>query len=247
MRILVLGGTHGNEPLGPRLVADLKKRPIPGVDAIIANPRALRQNTRFTQKDLNRSFPGSATSTMYEERRAWQLLKLCKKYDLVLDFHNTLCSDNDCVFVGQDANPLLLQVASTLQLTRVIVADYDCINKYTPNCISLEISVTSERMDIKLWRDALEVLAQATLLPDARDLTFYRYAMTITTAQRDQLQLDPKRLPVFKPMPRRLAKTLGLPSPAYPIFVGKNYTDGVFAGIVVKTIPEIQAAPKALQ
>lgn len=56
MRILVLGGMHGNERLGIDLVQLLQIKPIAGVDALIANPRAVARNVRFTESDLNRSF-----------------------------------------------------------------------------------------------------------------------------------------------------------------------------------------------
>lgn len=237
MKILVLGGTHGNEPLGPKLVAELKKRPIPNVKAIIANPRALQANQRFTQQDLNRSFPGNKQSLVYEERRAAKLVALCQNFDVVLDFHNTLCDDNDCVFIGQTASPILLNIASWLNLKRVIVADYDCINKYAQNCISLEISVTSKYMDIAIWRTYLEELACATALPSPLSLEFFKYVTTVTTQQRKKFGLNPSSLKVFEPIKKSTAAKLGITVPAYPIFVGKNYTSGVFAGILTRLEP----------
>ncbi|HEU5187108.1 MAG TPA: succinylglutamate desuccinylase/aspartoacylase family protein [Candidatus Saccharimonadales bacterium] len=243
MKILVLGGTHGNEPLGLRLVAELKKRPIADIDAIVANPRAAARNTRGTQADLNRSFPGNSKSDVYEQRRAARLLQRCGRYDLVLDFHNTLCDNNDCVFIGQGANEQLLKVAGLLDLTRVIVADYDCINKYAPNCISLEISVSSHLMSLAFWRQALLRLAKTDELLPAQKLNFYRYALTLTNQQRDEFGLTAEALLPFRPFTQTLAAKLGVPTPAYPIFIGKNYTEGVFAGVLTKLTPDIPAAP----
>ncbi len=234
MKILVLGGTHGNEPLGPKLVANLSKNPIPGVDTIIGNSRAVQKNCRFIQKDLNRSFPGDVKSPIYEERRAAQIAKICQEYDLVLDFHNTLTSENDCVFVGESANPLLKKVANYLDLKRVIVADYDCINKYVPRCISLEISVDSKRMSIRLWRKLIADLALLENLPTAKGLNLYRYVATITTEQSNSLSLTKRDLRVFEPLPKDIVLALGAKMPAYPIFIGKNYTKGVYAGILNK-------------
>jgi hypothetical protein len=248
MKILVIGGTHGNEPLGPRLVASLTKNPIPGVDAIIGNPRAVRSNGRFVQQDLNRSFPGKARSTIYEERRAAQIMRICQGYDLVLDFHNTLAPNNNCVFIGQQADPLLLGAANFLGLTKVIVADYDCINKYVPRCISLEISVSSPRMTMDTWRTTLQKMAMLDTLPPATGLSFYRYALTVTTEQADQLTLGDRQLTAFKPVPEDIAQDLHVPSPAYAIFVGKNYTKGVYAGLLTKAyIPATSIDPQQIR
>src|SRR5205085_1727922 len=106
-KILVLGGMHGDEPLGPKLAATLIKNPLPGVSALVANPAAVAASTRFIDQDLNRSFPGDPSAAGYESRRAAELLTLARGYDLVLDFHNTLCPHNDCCFIGATADPLL--------------------------------------------------------------------------------------------------------------------------------------------
>ncbi|HSW66182.1 MAG TPA: succinylglutamate desuccinylase/aspartoacylase family protein, partial [Bacillota bacterium] len=96
MRVLVIGGMHGNEPLGVTLVKRLQQQPIKNVDAVLANEPAIAQNCRFIANDLNRSFPGKRPSKQYEQRRAAELLQLCGGYDVVLDFHNTHCAGNDC-------------------------------------------------------------------------------------------------------------------------------------------------------
>jgi len=234
MRILVLGGTHGNEPLGPKLVASLKKNPINGVDTVIGNPRAIKINERFAEQDLNRSFPGNPRSTIYEERRAANMMKVCSGYDIVLDFHNTMAADNDCTFIGDGANPLLLRVASFLGVKRVIVADYDCINKYVPTCISIEISLTSPRMELGPWREALQKLAKRKTLPKATGLDFYRYVLTVSNAQRDEFALKKQNLQVFQEIPADVAAQLNVNSPAYPIFLGKSYSKNVYMGVVEK-------------
>jgi hypothetical protein len=232
MKLLVLGGMHGDEPLGPQLVASLTRNPIPGVDALIANPRATKTRTRFINQDLNRSFPGDPAGPSYESRRAAELLKLAQGYDLILDFHNTLCPDNDCSFVGATASPLLYQASSYLKLTRVIIADYDCINKYLPNCVSIEISVTSPRMQLSDWRRRIAKLSTLSTLPAASSLNLYQYVYTITTAESDALNLAQRGLRVFKPMPSDLTANLNLKNPSYPIFLGHNYSKNVYAGVI---------------
>ncbi len=238
MNILILGGMHGNEPLGPQLVAALDQNPIPGVAALLANPRAIAANSRGTDADLNRSFPGDAASPLYETRRAAEIMQTAKGYDLILDFHNTLCPDNDCAFLGATPDPLLLKVADFLGLQRVITAEYDCINKYLPNCLSVEISVTGARMQITGWISLIAHLAQIDTLPNATGLRRYRYVQTLTNDDRDALNLPKASLKVFEPLPRSISSQLGRPYPTYPIFLGQNYTGNVYAGLIEPLFPE---------
>ena len=101
MKILVIGGMHGNEMLGIDLVKSLQENPLENIDSVLANKEAIKINKRFVEQDLNRSFPGVKSSGIYEQQRPIELLKMCKEYDIALDFHNTFCPDNDCTFVGR--------------------------------------------------------------------------------------------------------------------------------------------------
>jgi hypothetical protein len=234
MKILVLGGMHGNEPLGPMIVSMLRSCNIPNVGAALANEQALAKNCRFIEQDLNRSFPGDSASKQYETKRAAELLSLCGQYDLVLDFHNTLCPNNDCAFVGSSARPLLYKVSSWLGLRRVIVADYDCVNKYAPNCISVEISITSPRMDATTWVEKIKELAKLNDLPPTKQLQLYKFVYRMTLEDKARLKLDQQNLKAFKPLPRGLAEAMQVKSPAYPIFPGDNYTPYNFGGLLNK-------------
>src|SRR3990167_3969563 len=112
MKILVIGGMHGNEPLGIKLVKFINKNPINNVDCLLANKIAIKKNKRFIKYDLNRSFPGIKSSKLYEKMRADEILKLCNNYDFVLDFHNTYCPNNNCTFVGKNAKSGLCKLTS---------------------------------------------------------------------------------------------------------------------------------------
>lgn len=232
MKILILGGMHGNEPLGPAVVKRFKKKPVDSVDVLIANPRALTANVRFTEEDLNRSFPGEATSKVYERRRARQLLKLCEGYDVVFDFHNTTCPGNDCSFVGQTSDARLRAISARFGLKRVVVADYDCINKYVPRCISIEISLSSVRNDPAWWYEQIAALAQLKTLPKEAAVTLYRFAYRMTLEDKERLGLPALGLKAFKPLSPEVAEQLGVTSPAYPIFIGDTYTPYNYGGVL---------------
>lgn len=232
MNILVIGGMHGNEPLGQDVVAGFRKKPVKNVDAIFANQEAIDRNQRFVTQDLNRSFPGRLDSEEYETRRAAELLRLAKYYNVILDFHNTHCPDNDCGFVGETAPQKLYDVASWLGLKRVIAADYDCVNKYSSNCLSIEISLSSGAMDAQLWRERINELAQQTRLKKAEDLKIFRFVYRMTLDDKMRLGLPKKNLRAFQPIDENLAAEMGVASPAYPIFVNDAYTPYNYGGLL---------------
>ncbi len=234
MKVLVIGGMHGNEPLGLEVIRLFKKKPVSGVETVYANEEAIRNNSRFIKTDLNRSFPGKIKSTDYETKRAASLLKLCKRYDVVLDFHNTYCPNNDCAFVGNSTNDITYKTAAYLKLKKVIVADYDCINKFAPNCISVEISLSSNRRNPTVWYKQIVNLSQKISLKAAVKLQTYKFVYRITLDDRDRLDLKRKNLRAFKPIPKKLARSLGVDNPAYPIFIGDGYTPYNFGGLLNK-------------
>lgn len=223
---------HGNEPLGISIVERLTNQPVKNVTAIIANTEARRQNKRFTTNDLNRSFPGDEES--YEGQRAKELLALCQDFDIVLDFHNTHCPENDCVFVGEKADNTLFETASFIGLKRVIVADYDCINKYAPNCISVEISLDSPRNNVEEWLTIIEELANTQALPAATAIIKYQFVYRMTLDDTARFSLDTIGLRAFKPIDNRIALKIGVQSPAYPIFIADKYTPYNYGGLLNK-------------
>ncbi len=75
---------HGDEVTPLKILRKDFKDNIP---YIIANPKALEENKRFVESDLNRSFSGK--NITYEEKLAQKLLKEFKKYSCVIDFHTS--------------------------------------------------------------------------------------------------------------------------------------------------------------
>ncbi len=232
MKVLVVGGMHGNEPLGPDIVRLFNKSPVNNVDVVLANPPALRQNCRFIDQDLNRSFPGDQTAQSYELRRAAELVKMTRPYDLVLDFHNTHCPNNDCGFVGQTASPTIYDICEYLGLKKIIVADYDCINKYAPNCLSVEISLASNLNTAAIWYERIKVLSKLPRVPTYRKLLKYSFVYRMTQADRENYGLDNARLKAFEPIGVELCQKLNLKSPAYPIFINDAYTPYNYGGLL---------------
>jgi hypothetical protein len=232
MKILVIGGMHGNEPLGQEVVRLFQDKPVKGVDVLLANEKAIEANCRFVKNDLNRSFPGDSDSADYETKRAAEILQKTKGYDLVLDFHNTHCPDNDCGFVGDTAPQQLSDISAWLGLKRVIVADYDCINKYATNCLSVEISLNSNMMDADTWYERISELAQVKAVAKSNDIQKYRFVYRMTLDDKERLDLPNKNLRAFSPIAPELAKAMDVVSPAYPIFIGDGYTPYNYGGLL---------------
>lgn len=221
MNILVLGGTHGNELLGIQLVKLLKKRPIEGVKAVIANPRAVRAVTRFTESDLNRSF-GEAYAGTYETKRAARLKKLASGYDVVLDFHNTQTPDNNCGFVGEGCDPRLYDVAKAVGFSMCVEATYDCVNKYCPNTISIEISVGDALDSPEIWYEKIAALSAKRLPVPERPLQLYRFSRRVSWEEKAALGLENWR--PFRRISAHEARCLGVKKETVPIFIGSRFT-----------------------
>lgn len=234
MKILVIGGMHGNEPLGIQIVELLQSRPVKNVKAIYANKKAIAANKRFANQDLNRCFPGDLKNKEYEPRRAAQLLAFTKNYDLVLDFHNTYCPYNDCCFVGDRAEQTLYQAAQLLGLDKVIIADYECINKFASNCLSVEISLSSLLNTPGIWYERIKILCRLRRLTGKPDIQTYRFVYRMTLEDKANYHLAKQNMRAFTAINPNVAKKLGVNTPAYPIFINDKFTPDNYGGLLNK-------------
>ncbi|QWC18351.1 succinylglutamate desuccinylase/aspartoacylase family protein [Halorubrum sp. 2020YC2] len=110
-RVAIVGGIHGDEPAGVRIVRRLADELDPldaaGDDGtadgdgsgnagsgglvrlILANEPAIEAGTRYTDADLNRAFPGDADSDEYERALAPRLTAELEGFDAVLALHTS--------------------------------------------------------------------------------------------------------------------------------------------------------------
>ena len=232
MKILVIGGMHGNETLGLKVVKLFQDNPVLEVDTLLANEQAIEANCRFVGQDLNRSFPGDSKSDKYELKRASEILNTTRKYDVVLDFHNTYCPENDCGFVGETASDKLTNVAWVLGLDKVIVADYDCINKASNNCLSVEVSLDSKLNDAKLWYERIVKLSKLDSITTKSKVQKFRFVYRMSIEDKERLGLDKQNLRAFKPLSKKLSDARGVNAPAYPIFIGDSFTPYNYGGLL---------------
>src|SRR5438105_2296995 len=82
-----------------------------------------------------------------------------------------------------------------LGLNRIIVADYDCINKYAPNCLSVEVSLDSELNEAEIWYERIAKLSKLSdVKEDISGLQKYRFVYRMTFEDRDKFDLQNKEL-----------------------------------------------------
>lgn len=81
---------HGDERFSFTVFDELRKNTElrKTTTLILANEDALRENVRFIENDLNRSFPGSPDGTL-EERLAHRLYPVIREPKVILDIHTT--------------------------------------------------------------------------------------------------------------------------------------------------------------
>ncbi len=90
--------THGDEKIGIEIIKRLRTKKLNRFfDYLIANPKALRKNTRFIDVDLNRSYPGVKNSKLYEKKLAYENLRKAKKYQYVIDIHEASSGINNFI------------------------------------------------------------------------------------------------------------------------------------------------------
>ena len=121
MRVLVFGGTHGNEWTGVTVVtqyAETLKKKFPKLDLhfILANPEAYKLGKRFKDEDLNRAFQflHEDRHHSYEHNRALEIKKLIEESPcFVIDLHTTTSNMGPTVIVTH-YNPVNLDLSARL-------------------------------------------------------------------------------------------------------------------------------------
>lgn len=121
-RVLVFGGTHGNEWTGVYAVEKfatqfIEKFKTLEVQFHHANPEAFKINKRFKDEDLNRAFEflHETRPNSYEHRRARQIKALIEEAPcFVVDLHTTTSNMGSTVILTS-YHPLNLWIASQLK------------------------------------------------------------------------------------------------------------------------------------
>jgi succinylglutamate desuccinylase len=127
-RVLIVGGTHGNEWTGVYLVKKLQRSPHLATrqsfttHTLIANPQAHELGRRYVDSDLNRCFCQVDLENLalvtYEHQRAREIVQIYgtngqTPVDFTIDVHSTTANMGQTVIL-RDTNSFSLQLAAYL-------------------------------------------------------------------------------------------------------------------------------------
>lgn len=162
-KVAVVGGTHGNEVTGTYLLRRWAANPGEirrssfETKTVWANPKAFRENKRYIDADLNRSFSlkdlNDETIDHYEGNRAKVINALLgpkggrPAFDFTFDIHTTTSNMGvTLILVGDDRYQLRMAAYIKARLENVNLyyfkgraADYPNLSTVTPRLLGLEI------------------------------------------------------------------------------------------------------------
>jgi len=219
--ILVLNRMHLDEwpsDLVAEILESLKgRRGITGFTR--EAPGAGWTTRRGFEDNITDCFPGSPSGNR-EQQDAWQITKLARQADLVLDIHGTGNKGWDFPFYGTTgrSSPLVAGTASLLGCERaaILVAPHPAgvLRNYVGWDLSTDTAVLPR---LRGW---LGDLARGWI-PPARPMAEYRVVDGIREDDALRLGLE-REYPPFAQLPDRAIRALGLPTPAYAFSWGAD-------------------------
>ncbi len=151
MKIALVGGTHGNEPVGIEVMSlfRLSRSSFTNnFQCFWANPKAFELKRRYVDSDLNRSFGKNSIAKGYEKNRAAELEKEIKgSFDFCIDLHTTT-SNMGLTAILNNTHPNTQKVARFLKhelpeirLIEEDRLDDDCnhLNRLCPAGLTIEV------------------------------------------------------------------------------------------------------------
>jgi hypothetical protein len=224
-KILILGGTHGNERTGVGVIRYFQNNPVKGIKAVMANPLAVEQRKRHIETDLNRS-AGKTINISLEEHRTKDLVKDIRQAGLVLEFHNTGSPGNTCGIITCSPLPIHKIVARYFGIKRLVVmpAEGTLSGQNPARVFSFEISSSdSKQFSVKYFVEKIFLFNQNTKVTVKGKLEVYECLGTVPTATTQRLKINLKKLKNFYPLgPTEKAKlNLPLPNSYVPLFLGE--------------------------
>ncbi|PID33302.1 hypothetical protein CR969_01470 [Candidatus Saccharibacteria bacterium] len=225
MKILIVGVQHGNEIFGAKVIDHCKQK-YQSVDGVIANPRAHKENVRFCETDMNRSYNAPSISS-YEEKRAAEVLELSKRYDFVIDIHTTT-ADMDFVPIIADYNHVVARALSFLPNEEVVKMEFPTVKNSligsVQNSLSLEFNEDFAESD-----KALEIIDDLVVGMLSEGFGEYRSKTIYHTSEiiSDKADISGEKNLVY-------SDKLG----CYPILIGEKHYVG-YSGFGAKSVSRV--------
>ena len=184
-KVTITGGVHGNELTGVYLVKKFKKTPFVTknieLDYIIANPKACKENRRYIDYDLNRSFSKASLaqdSHIYEFERAKVLHERLKDSYFLIDLHTTTANMGLTIVLSKDdliSNSLAKRLSYEFDDIKILRwfsnIQGDFINSVVKHSITLEVGpICQGVLDPKIFFKCEEIVKRAVEILDSNDL-----------------------------------------------------------------------------
>ncbi len=123
--VTIMGGVHGNEPCGVDAINMLKdslKIKNGKVHLIFGNPRAIENNVREMELNLNRSFRDDKNMSdfekgTYEYARSRKIMPYLDESDVLLDIHSTS---------AKGTPPFIICSEKSMEIAKYFPYDYVC-------------------------------------------------------------------------------------------------------------------------
>jgi len=248
---MILGGMHGNEPLGPAVVEHLNET-SESLYPSIANTSAVQEAERYIHCELSTA-KIRPHSNKFEERRLPRLIRICNAFPLTIDIHNSLSSEY--AFTGPNPEPSLLKVASFLGRSRILLTDYTFYER-VPRALGVEFACPADTAELEPWLEQkvpevcerlgkLATFGSFSELPevDWDSLEFYRDWRSIDQQEAVKLGLPDYSIQPFEALPSRLASGLGRSPeqpPVHALFWDNLSYGPNFAGLAERCDPPLK-------
>ncbi len=157
MKTAVIACVHGNEQYGLEVIKMLP----PSCSFFIANKKAIEENKRFIDTDLNRCFPGKKEGNN-EEKIAYELMTTLNEFDEVIDLHST---SEECPLFGIITKPNneKIELAKRLGLQKLVImspgyASGRALIDFVKKGISLEVGPHERKENVQDTVNAIKSL-----------------------------------------------------------------------------------------
>ncbi len=169
MKIAIICCLHGNEKYGLDVVRELPY----SLPFFIGNKKAMIEDKRFIDSDLNRCFPGKLNGN-YEEKLACELVEFLKDFDYVIDLHS---SSNECPLFGviTKSNIEKINLAKSLGLKKLVImpnyfAKGNSLIDFVKCGISLEIGPHERKENVEEVTEKILNLVENKLTQENIDI-----------------------------------------------------------------------------
>ena len=216
-RVAICGGTHGNELTGVTLIRKWQSDPAPlrrssfEAEPFLSNPRAVEENRRYVDQDLNRCFLlkdlADDNLSGYEQNRAKVINRRFgpkgdPAYDLLIDLHTTTANMGASVIIERDdglAGRIAAYIREVDPEVRILAytdaEDYPYLAEITNSSIEIEVGPVpqgvvrsdilekSERLAGQLL-DALDAYNRGELPEATRPISVFTFLSNVDYYRR---------------------------------------------------------------